>query len=666
MALTVSSSLNQKTWDATVRVTGGHPNQLWGIGAVQQAAEGEKLTVDRVLVRDPDERMVGYAQLQIRHDNGRLVAEGSHVHVNKVAMVPAFMETLAGYVEDRYQVERLTLSADVQASEPLNDALTHRGWTRLDQAAEDDAGPRRLRVPLGATEKALSSRLSAETLDRCRGGLRVSDVTVREITANSGGVRAVGLKTGQINHLLKDLGQDSLLLVAAQERPGEQPEALGYLWFVHTVGLAMLYRVGFTRKARDLGIDDALLLTGAVELQKRGVQRMDGGNSQDKDVPTVVREMADRERIVLGTWRKDLVEIPQETPQPTQETAQKRRRFGRKHKPAVATQTPAADTPQQPEPQRVDEVRQQLSQDLGIEVTGITPAQREVEPPNTDPQAGAASGTPATAPVSKASSAAGADQGKTPQSDTERSDSAAPKESSGSARKRRRQEKKAAAKAAKDRRAHEAAPVAESEKPDVDPRGAGGETEQQTTSPETSQDNHAAAAPVSSDDAREAATAGHAGNPETAQSTDTDDADTTGAGEMPADEDTDGRKAAEPDADETHTVTPASAQDTDGASRDARSRGRQDGTVPEAVDSGREEPSGASAAEGESRADSGRGTQPRQGAASKRRNEPAAARTGAGSPETAQDAPKRRGGPLGFGKRVVSESVAAFKDALGR
>ncbi|KAA9394607.1 hypothetical protein FCK90_05370 [Kocuria coralli] len=380
MALSVSSSLNQKTWDATVRVTGGHPDQLWGIGAVQQAAEGEDLTVDRVLVRDSEERMVGYAQLQIRPHHGRILAEGQQVHVNRPATVPAFMDALARYAADRYRAERITLTVDVPGAVHLREALDQRSWTPLDPVGEAEAGPLRLRVPLGETEKALSARLSAETLDRCRAGLRVSDVTVREITADSGGVRAVGLKTGQINHLLKDLGQDSLLLVATQERPGEQPEALGYLWFVHTVGLAMLYRIGFTRKARELGIDDALLLTGVVELQKRGVQRMDGGDAKDKHVPTVVRELADRERAVLGTWRKDLVEATGAKPSAGTGGGRKRRVRGRrKDDPGVEPQAhQGADAAA--EPQRVDQVRRQVSQDLGIEMTGVTPAQREIEP----------------------------------------------------------------------------------------------------------------------------------------------------------------------------------------------------------------------------------------------------------------------------------------------
>lgn len=68
MALSVTSTQHQRTWDATVRVTGGHPLQLWGIGQSQAAAEPE-LKLDRVVVRDEADRMVGYGQLQIRREN---------------------------------------------------------------------------------------------------------------------------------------------------------------------------------------------------------------------------------------------------------------------------------------------------------------------------------------------------------------------------------------------------------------------------------------------------------------------------------------------------------------------------------------------------------------------------------------------------------------------
>ncbi|NHU85335.1 hypothetical protein GWK18_06975 [Kocuria sp. JC486] len=653
MALTVSSSLNQKTWDATVRVTGGHPNQLWGIGAVQQSAEGEKLTVDRILVRDADERMVGYGQLQIRRDNGRVVVEGNQVHVNRAAMVPGFMETVAGYVEDRYGAERITLEVDAQGAQPLNDALEERGWKRQDQVEESEVGPKRLRVPLGVTEKALSSRLSAQTLDRCRAGLKVSDVTVREITANSGGVRAVGLKTGQINHLLKDLGQDSLLLVAAQERPDEQPEALGYLWFVHTVGLAMLYRVGFTRKARELGIDDALLLTGAVELQKRGVQRMDGGNSRDKDVPTVVREMADHERSVLGTWRKDLVEAPEAAPAPADAPTKKRGLFGRRKK--QPEPAPVVEQVEQPEPRRVDEVRQQVSQDLGIEMTGMTPPQSEAPDPvpaqvsesggaraeeGSAPAAATGAAVGATAAADAASTSTADKNGEAvsqrPETASEETSEGEPKMSKAARRKQRRQEKRAA-KADPEPQSEASAPAAAVSTGDDD-----------TATAYAVQDT-----PDAGDRATDAEpTSERSEGQETTQGVDSEE-----PGEPATDEET-GSTPDEPVVagelrdDEPHENTP---RDGEAEKAPTEDEAQQDDAPLE--DEPAEPVEDPARVEARARADQERQDRPEH------KDGDAVART---ADSLSGPEPKKSRGPLAFGKRLYSESLEAFKDAAGR
>lgn len=316
MSTTVSPSPNRKTWDATVRVTGGHPQQLWGIGEAQASAEGPQLRVERVLVHDETRRTLGYAQVLLRSRAERVIAETVQCHVHRPGDVPVVAGALAAWARDEHAAALLRLDPDTLRTPGAGDALTEAGFTRRGTVVAGPQGPRRLQVPLADSERDLARRLSQQTLDRCRAALRSSGVTVREVTAGSGELGRVGLRTRLIDRLLEDLGEDSLLLVATESAggpdgatddgtddgagPGES--ALGYLWFVHTGELAMLYRVGFTRRARDLGVDDALLLTGLVELRKRGVRALDGGDPAEPDVPLVLRELAAGERPVLGTW----------------------------------------------------------------------------------------------------------------------------------------------------------------------------------------------------------------------------------------------------------------------------------------------------------------------------------------------------------------------------
>ncbi|MFW3386742.1 UNVERIFIED_CONTAM: hypothetical protein RF648_12105 [Kocuria sp. CPCC 205274] len=305
MSTTVSPCPNRKTWDATVRVTGGHPQQLWGIGEAQVSAEGPGLRVDRVMVHDAEQRTVGYAQLYLRSEAERVVAGTVHCHVHRPEDLPVVAAALADWAREEHSAVLLRFQADTLRAPGTPEALEAAGFTR--PAA--DAGPeepRRLEVVLGETERDLSRRLSEATLDRCRTALRTPGVTVREVTAGSRVLANIGLRTRLITQLLEDLGEDSLLLVATEAAEDGREAALGYLWFVHTRGLAMIYRLGFTRRGRDLGVDDALLLTGIVELQKRRVQRLDGGDPDETEVPLVVRELAATERPVLGPWEKAL------------------------------------------------------------------------------------------------------------------------------------------------------------------------------------------------------------------------------------------------------------------------------------------------------------------------------------------------------------------------
>ncbi|MFI7481090.1 hypothetical protein ACH9EU_01610 [Kocuria sp. M1R5S2] len=311
MSTTVSPCPNRKTWDATVRVTGGHPQQLWGIGQAQVSAEGPGLRVDRVMVHDAEQRTVGYAQLLLRREAERMVAGTVNCHVHRPEDLPLVAGALAGWAREEHSGVLLRFQADTPRTPGTAEAMAAAGFVRP-PGEPVAAEPRRLEVLLGETEKDVAGRLSEATLQRCRAALRTPGVTVREITAQSRALANIGLRTRLINQLLDDLGEDSLLLVATEAAGDGSETALGYLWFVHTRGLAMIYRLGFTRRGRDLGVDDALLLTGIVELQKRRVQRLDGGDPDETDVPRVVQELAAPERPVLGPWERSLGEVPAE------------------------------------------------------------------------------------------------------------------------------------------------------------------------------------------------------------------------------------------------------------------------------------------------------------------------------------------------------------------
>ncbi|WP_223286714.1 hypothetical protein [Kocuria atrinae] len=130
---------------------------------------------------------------------------------------------------------------------------------------------------------------------------------VRRVSANTQSLANVGLRTAHIDDLLKAVGQDSVFLVATEQAEGEQETALGYLWFVHTGESALLYRVGFTDRARQLGVDDALLLTGLVQLQQRRVHKVVAGDPDAESASVVLRELAEEQREILGVWEYPLV-----------------------------------------------------------------------------------------------------------------------------------------------------------------------------------------------------------------------------------------------------------------------------------------------------------------------------------------------------------------------
>ncbi|WP_112235407.1 hypothetical protein [Kocuria sp. BT304] len=305
MALTVSPCGNRKTWDARVRVTGGHPELLWGIGEAE-ALTGERVGVERVAV-DRDEQTVGYGQLLVHAEDRHTVVDAKSLHVKNPRELVAVLAALQDHARDAHGAAVLRVSPDTHATVELAAQLEAAGYRRRDRPRRGEAGPRHLLVRLGETEGELSKRLSSETLQRCRAGLRDSGVRVRRVNASDRDLSHVGLRTQHIRELLRAVGENSVFLVAT-ETPDEGAEtALGYLWFVHTGESAMIYRSGFTDRARQLGVDDALLLTGLVQLQQRQVHKVLAGDPDQPGQPMVLRELATEDHEVLGTWEYPLV-----------------------------------------------------------------------------------------------------------------------------------------------------------------------------------------------------------------------------------------------------------------------------------------------------------------------------------------------------------------------
>lgn len=306
MALSVTPCGNRKSWDARVRVTGGHPDLLWGIGEAE-ALTGERVSVERVAV-DRANQTVGYGQLLVHAEDRHTVVDAKSLHVKNPRDLVTVLAALQDHARDAHHAAVLRVSPDTHATVALATELAEAGYRRRDKPRRGEAGPRHLVVRLGETEGELSRRLSSATLQRCRGGLRDSGIRVRRVDAADRDLSHVGLRTQHIRDLLRAVGDDSVFLVAT-ERPeeGGAEHALGYLWFVHTGESAMIYRSGFTDRARQLGVDDALLLTGLVQLQQRQVHKVLAGDPDQPGQPMVLRELATEDHEVLGTWEYPLV-----------------------------------------------------------------------------------------------------------------------------------------------------------------------------------------------------------------------------------------------------------------------------------------------------------------------------------------------------------------------
>lgn len=305
MSLSVNPCDNRKTWDARVRVTGGNPQLLWGIGEAESLTN-EQISVERVMV-DHAQQTIGYGQLLIYPEDKHTVVDAKALHVKSPHELVAVLGALRDHAREKHHGAVLRLSPDTAVSPQLLSDLEEAGYRRRHKIRKGEAGPRELIVRLGETENDLSKRLSSGTLERCRAGLKVAGVKVRRVSANTQSLANVGLRTAHIDGLLKAVGQDSVFLVVTEQAEGEQETALGYLWFVHTGESAMLYRVGFTDRARQLGVADALLLTGLVQLQQRRVHKVVVGDPDSESASVVLRELAEDRREILGVWEYPLI-----------------------------------------------------------------------------------------------------------------------------------------------------------------------------------------------------------------------------------------------------------------------------------------------------------------------------------------------------------------------
>lgn len=305
MALSVTPCGNRKTWDARVRVTGGHPELLWGIGDAE-ALTAQDARVERVAV-DRGQQTVGYGQLVILREDLHTVVDARSLHVKDPRHLTEVLAALQDHARTAHEAAVLRVSPDTEATPELTELLTGAGYRRTDKPRKGEAGPRHLVVRLGETECELSKRLSDDTLQRCRAGLRDSGVRVRRVHASDRDLSNVGLRSEYIRELLRAVGENSVFLVATEHLDDGTETALGYLWFVHTGESAMIYRLGFTDRARQLGVDDALLLTGLVQLQQRQVHKVLAGDPDRPSQPMVLRELATEEHEAPGTWEYPLL-----------------------------------------------------------------------------------------------------------------------------------------------------------------------------------------------------------------------------------------------------------------------------------------------------------------------------------------------------------------------
>ncbi|KMK74215.1 hypothetical protein ACJ65_00435 [Kocuria rhizophila] len=132
MALSVTPCGNRKSWDARVRVTGGHPDLLWGIGEAE-ALTGEGVSVERVAV-DRANQTVGYGQLLVHAEDRHTVVDAKSLHVKNPRDLVTVLAALQDHARDAHHAAVLRVSPDTHATVALAAELAEAGYRRRQAA----------------------------------------------------------------------------------------------------------------------------------------------------------------------------------------------------------------------------------------------------------------------------------------------------------------------------------------------------------------------------------------------------------------------------------------------------------------------------------------------------------------------------------------------------
>lgn len=139
MTLNVTPSGNRQSWDARVRVTGGHPDLLWGIGEAE-ALTRDDVRVQRVAV-DRGNQTVGYGQLLVYPEDRHTVVDAKSLHVKNPRDLVAVLAALQEHSRTVHDAAVLRVSPDTHATTELADELAEAGYRRRDKPRRGEAGP---------------------------------------------------------------------------------------------------------------------------------------------------------------------------------------------------------------------------------------------------------------------------------------------------------------------------------------------------------------------------------------------------------------------------------------------------------------------------------------------------------------------------------------------